>query len=249
MGDDGQDRRGGKRETLALKVEYAGASDLVADYTQNISRGGTFVLTNRALEKGTPISLVLSFPGLIKPLTLQGVVRWVRDEPGAERGVGVEFDLEDADARARLDRLVIQIAGGHPDVVERTLRVLVIEDNPHVSKLIREGLVGGSRRQLGTKVNFQFTSVSNGREALEALHAERFDFLIVDVYLPILDGASVIQEVRANRKLQSLPIVAVSAGGKSAREEALKAGADFFLDKPMRLVDIVSTMRKLTGID
>jgi CheY-like chemotaxis protein len=117
-----------------------------------------------------------------------------------------------------------------------------------VANLIREGLAGGGRRELSGKIQFQFTTVGNGREALEALRRERFDVLIVDIYLPILDGAHVIAEARADASLAGIPIVAVSAGGPSAREAALKAGADFFLEKPMRLADIVATMRRLTGL-
>jgi CheY-like chemotaxis protein len=51
--------------------------------------------------------------------------------------------------------------------------------------------------------------------------------------------------VRTTLGLKTLPIIAVSAGGPGAREAALGAGADIFLDKPMRLRQIVETMRQL----
>jgi CheY-like chemotaxis protein len=85
----------------------------------------------------------------------------------------------------------------------------------------------------------------NGREALDLLRAEPFDALIIDVYLPVIDGAHVIEKVRTVLGMKSLPIIAVSAGGPGAREAALGAGADIFLDKPMRLRQIVDTMRQL----
>lgn len=242
------DRRREPREPLTLKVEYGDAADLVGDYTDNISAGGTFVLTSRDLPIGTPVRLVLSFPGLIRPLFLDGVVRWVKREPEDERGVGIEFDLAAGPDRARLDELVRRIAEGDPEVVARTLRVLLVEDNPHVANLIREGLIGGSRRELSGRVAFQFKTVGNGRDALDLLRREPFDALIVDVYLPVLDGAHVIRAVREDQQLRRIPIVAVSAGGPPARESALQAGADFFLDKPMRLADILATLRRLTGI-
>lgn len=233
-----------------MKVEYADAGQLLSDYTENISRGGTFVLTERDLEVGTPVKLSLAFAGLIRPIILSGTVKWTRSEPPEERGVGVEFEPASADATARLDELVQRIAASDPELVARTLRVLVVEDNPHVAALIRDGLTGGGRRELLGRVAFQFTTVGNGRDALEALRGEgRFDVLIVDIYLPVLDGVHVIQEVRKTPALQRLPIVAVSAGGPSAREAALDAGADFFLEKPMRLADILATMRRLTGLE
>src|SRR5687767_13804087 len=141
------DRRRAPREPLTLKVEYADADELVADYTDNISSGGTFVFTSRLLPEGTEVRLVLSFPGLIKPLPLAGVVKWVREEPPEERGVGVEFDLGDAQAGERLAALVQRIAERDPELVSQIMRVLVVEDNPHVAELISEGLQGGSKRE------------------------------------------------------------------------------------------------------
>jgi uncharacterized protein (TIGR02266 family) len=242
------DRRRAPREPLTLKVEYADAGELVSDYTENISAGGTFVLTSRLLPEGTEVRLVLSFPGLIKPLPISGVVKWTRAEPPEERGVGVEFDLVLPETRERLDEIVRRIAEGDPQLVRPNLRVLVVEDNPHVATLIREGLTAGTRRELADKVSFQCATVANGREALAAIRSEPYDVLIIDIYLPILDGAEVIRQVRADASLRHIPIVAVSGGGATARAAAMGAGADFFLDKPMRLADIVATMRRLTGI-
>jgi uncharacterized protein (TIGR02266 family) len=242
------DRRRSPREPLTLKVEYTDAGELVSDYTENISAGGTFVLTPRLLPEGTLVRLVLSFPGLIKPLPITGVVKWVRLEPPEERGIGVEFERTGGDAVERLGELVNRIAAGDPQLVRPHLRVLVVEDNPHVATLIREGLEAGLRRELADKVSFQCDTAANGRDALETIRAQAYDVLIIDIYLPVLDGAEVIRQVRADPALRHLPIVAVSGGGAAARAAAMVAGADFFLEKPMRLVDIVGTMRRLTGI-
>ena len=63
---------------MTLFVEYEGADDLLGDYTENLSSGGTFVATNRELPIGTQIQLVLSFPGLLEPVSIVGTVRWTR---------------------------------------------------------------------------------------------------------------------------------------------------------------------------
>jgi uncharacterized protein (TIGR02266 family) len=246
-GGTGEDRRTEVREPLVLKVEYADAEDLVADYTENISQGGTFVLTKRAFAVGTPVRLVVSFPGLIKPLPLTGKVKWVREEPPEDRGVGIEFD-ESVETVLRLGQIIQRIGQGDPEYVARVMRVLVVEDNPHVGQLIRDGLTGGSKRELGNKVSFRFHAAANGRDALDILRREEVDLVILDIYLPIMDGVHVIKEVRADARLARLPIIAVSAGGEAARLAALNAGADFFLDKPMRLADVVATMRRLMSI-
>ncbi len=251
-----EDRRREGREQLTLKVEYDDADGLVHDYTANISQGGTFVVTDRLLPIGTAVKLVLSFPGLIKPLPITGTVKWhgpPTATPGAgepdpdERGLGVQFDLEDPLIRDRLASLVSRIASGDPDLVATTMRVLVVEDNPHVANLIRDGLSGNVRRESAGRVQFEFEFARDGREAKEKALSARYDLLIIDIYLPVLDGSQVIKAVRANEGTAQLPIVAMSAGGSPARASAIAAGADFFLDKPMRLVDIVETIRKLTA--
>src|SRR3982751_5870303 len=96
---DGEEKRRDAREPVALFVEYEGADDLVGDYTENLSSGGTFVATNRTLPIGTQIKLVLSFPGLLEPIAIEGTVRWTRGNngdtevlnEGEEAGAGIQF--------------------------------------------------------------------------------------------------------------------------------------------------------------
>ena len=60
-----------------------------------------------------------------------------------------------------------------------------------------------------------------------------------------MDGPTLIQKVREDAALARLPIIAVSAGGPAAHDLAMAAGADFFVGKPMRLREIMETVRKL----
>src|SRR3954467_14127892 len=88
----GEKRRHARAE-VTLVVEYQDADDLVGDYTDNLSSGGTFVATERELALGTRVRLALSFAGLLEPIHVDGEVRWHRraaDEDG-EVGVGIEF--------------------------------------------------------------------------------------------------------------------------------------------------------------
>lgn len=237
----GHDKRRHLRAPITLRVEYDGAEDLLGDYTDNLSHGGTFIATTRALPIGTAVRLVLSFRGLLAPIAIDGVVRWVRgdDDPG----VGIEFAA--GPDRDRLDEIIEKIKSRDPRTVGRVVKVLVVEDNAHVAELIRDGLRGSSRRSFDDTLQFDFRMAANGREALDMLKAEPFDVAIVDVYLPILDGAQLIAAARSELELKSMPIIAVSAGGDSARRQAMQAGADMFLDKPMRLRQVIETMRRL----
>ena len=242
--DDAPEKRKSDREAVTLFVEYEGADDLVGDYTENLSGGGTFVATNRQLPVGTKVQLVLGFPGLLSPLAIEGTVRWTRDGDG-ESGAGIEFDP--GAARDQLAAIVEKIRERDPATVSRTFKVLVVEDNRHVASLIHEGLKGSARRDFGGGVQFVVRNAEDGRQAIEALRREKFDALIVDMYLPVVDGAKVIQAARTELGLDTMPIIAVSAGGDTARKSALTAGANIFLDKPMRLRQVIDTIQRLLG--
>lgn len=243
--DDGDDdKRRSERKPVVLRVDYEGAEDLLADYTDNLSGGGTFVVTSRELPIGTQVRLVLSFPGLLQPIHVEGTVRWARG-PAAnqEPGVGIEFNP--GPGRDHLEDVAARLRRGDSGLTQRVIKVLLVEDNPHVAELIREGLRGSGKRGLGSGLSFEFREAHNGREALDYLKAETFDVMIVDIYLPVIDGAQVIAQVRRELGLATLPVIAVSAGGEPAHSAALAAGADMFLDKPMRLRQVIETMRSL----
>jgi uncharacterized protein (TIGR02266 family) len=248
---DNDDKRHGDRESVTLFVEYEGADDLVGDYTENLSSGGTFVATNRELPVGTQIQLVLSFPGLLEPVAISGTVRWTRGShkpgevipEGEEAGAGIEFNP--GPGRDQLAAMIEKIRRRDPKTVSRIFRVLVVEDNKHVANLIHDGLKGSARREFGNGVSFAVSNAEDGRQAIEILRRDQFDALIVDVYLPIVDGAKVISTARGELALTNLPIIAVSAGGDAARRSALDAGANIFLDKPMRLRQVIETIQKL----
>jgi uncharacterized protein (TIGR02266 family) len=241
------EKRRDTREPVTLFVEYEGADDLVGDFTENLSSGGTFVATNRELPIGTRIHLVLSFPGLLEPISIEGTVRWTRtDGEDGDGGAGIEF--ASGPSRDQLAAVVDRIRSRDPRTVSRAFRVLVVEDNRHVANLLQEGLRGSSRRDFGGAISFVFRYAEDGRAAVEILRRERFDALIIDVYLPILDGPKVIQQARTELGLEALPVIAVSAGGEPARRMALEAGANIFLDKPMRLRQVIDTMQRLLHI-
>ncbi len=251
--DDPSNKRRSDREPVTLYVEYEGADDLVGDFTENLSSGGTFVATNRPLPIGTDVHLVLSFPGLLEPIAIAGTVRWHRaagaTEAGGdvamEPGAGIEF--APGSARDQLATVVDKIRARDPSMVSQTFRVLVVEDNRHVASLIHDGLRGSARRDFGNGVQFVVRNADDGRQAIDMLRREKFDALIVDMYLPVIDGAKVIQAARSELGLDALPIIAVSAGGDTARKSALAAGANIFLDKPMRLRQVIDTIQRLLG--
>lgn len=246
MSDD--EKRRDTREPVTLFVEYEGADDLVGDFTENLSQGGTFVATTRNIPIGTSVHLVLAFPGLLEPISIEGIVRWTRAEATEEGEPGAGIEFEPGPGRDALAAVIERISRRDPKTVSRTFHILVVEDNKHVAELIQEGLRGSTQRNFGGGISFVFKAAEDGRAAIEILRREKFDALIIDVYLPVVDGPQVIATARTELQLAELPIIAVSAGGDAARRSALDAGANIFLDKPMRLRQVIDTMQRLLSI-
>jgi type IV pilus assembly protein PilZ len=80
---------------IELKVEYKRLNTFFADYTKNISRGGTFIATQHPLPIETEFVFVLGVPELGEPLRLNGKVMWVTASDEASKanpaGMGIEF--------------------------------------------------------------------------------------------------------------------------------------------------------------
>lgn len=116
---DRDDRRSAPRAPIELRVEYKRLNSFFADYTRNISRGGTFVSTDRPLEVGTDFVFKLSVPNLAEPLVLKGKVQWIitpeqaSDERGPGMGIGFVFDseLERERVEASVEKLMIESLG------------------------------------------------------------------------------------------------------------------------------------------
>jgi len=233
---------GGERDPVVLYVDYDDADDLIADYAENLSRGATCVASSRALPEGASVQLLLSFPGLVAPILVEGLVRWVR--PGDEPTLGIELDM--SASRDDLAAAIARIRDRDPAVVKRVANVVVVEGNPQVAELIRHSLGDAARGALGPDLAATIRTCDE-HEALALVRDTRVDALIVDVYRPVVDGARLIGAVRKDLRRPELPIIAVSAGGDAARAAALRAGADIFFDKPLRLSEVVQAIRALVN--
>ena len=101
------DRRGTNRSAIELNVEYKRLNTFFADYTKNISRGGTFIKTRRPLPIGTEFLFKLFVPGREQPLTIHGEVQRIIDEaPGEEQGMAIKFVYREGDAQDVIARAV-----------------------------------------------------------------------------------------------------------------------------------------------
>ena len=121
MSTTDEDRRDCPRAPIELKVEYRRLNTFFADYTRNISRGGTFIKTQKPLDVGTEFLFKLLVPTLEQPIVLKGSVQWVippdkatESEPA---GMGIKFIYATQQERSfveqKVERLMIDSLGDH----------------------------------------------------------------------------------------------------------------------------------------
>ena len=110
-----EDRRREARAPIELKVEYKRLNTFFYDYTKNISKGGTFIKTDKPLDIGTIFLFKLMVPSRDAPLALRGEVRWVVKD-GSPRppevaadhdpGMGIRFVYDGDEQRRNLEEVV-----------------------------------------------------------------------------------------------------------------------------------------------
>lgn len=104
------ERRNNARHAIELSVEYKRLNTFFADYTRNISKGGTFIRTERPLDVATEFIFALTIRGLPEPLRLRGRVKWMVTPtdatPQSPAGMGIEFQYANEEERKATEAIV-----------------------------------------------------------------------------------------------------------------------------------------------
>ena len=107
---------------------------------------------------------------------------------------------------------------------------------------MREMVIACLRAQPG----LAFTQAASGLEALERLSLKPFDVVVLDLNMPDIGGYEVIEFIRGQDKLRTLPILVVTTrGDESSRTRALGAGASRFMTKPFQPEALLAEVRAL----
>ncbi|MBF0620727.1 MAG: PAS domain S-box protein [Magnetococcales bacterium] len=123
------------------------------------------------------------------------------------------------------------------------LTILLVEDSPDNQLLIQAYL---------KKTPWQIITAVNGLEAVTKVKDnEKFDLVLMDIQMPIMDGYTATREIRAWEKLQNqspLPILALSAHAlKSEKMKSLEAGCDRHLVKPIKKKDLINAIQQMVS--
>jgi two-component system, chemotaxis family, chemotaxis protein CheY len=119
--------------------------------------------------------------------------------------------------------------------------ILIVEDSPTMRQLISFAL----KRLHGVRI----VEANDGVDGLKKLSAEKFDLILTDINMPVMDGLKLVSLVRNDANYRATPIVVITTeGAQEDRERALALGADDYITKPIQANRILELTRSLLKI-
>ncbi|MCP3144785.1 response regulator [Pyxidicoccus xibeiensis] len=122
------------------------------------------------------------------------------------------------------------------------IRALVVDD----SQAMRRSIMYALQRLDGVVC----TEAQDGAEGLKKLTQGRFDLVLTDINMPLMDGLKLISHIRQATDHRNVPIVVITTEGAAAdRERAMRLGASAYLVKPVQARVVMDTVRDLLKLD
>lgn len=124
--------------------------------------------------------------------------------------------------------------------VSERRRLLIAEDDKDIRLLLE--------LHLG-RAGFEIVVATDGEEALRIVLSDAPDLVVLDVALPLLDGLSVLDQIRASPGTSELPVLLLSASvDESQIRDGLERGANVYVKKPFQLEQLLTAIEQLLGL-
>jgi CheY-like chemotaxis protein len=122
----------------------------------------------------------------------------------------------------------------------RGIKILLVDDNAVNRQVVK---------LFTAKLSPQFVEAANGQEALDRLLDERFDIVLLDVHMPVMDGKEAIRRIRASSESwREIPVIALTADAMSGdRERYLALGMSDYVSKPLDQRELTAKLAAAVG--
>ena len=118
---------------------------------------------------------------------------------------------------------------------------LVVEDSP----MMRQLLVFALSRVKHLRV----TEADDGVDGLRKLAAGKFDIILTDINMPIMDGLKLVKRVRSDATHKDTPIIVITTeGSQEDRQRAMQLGANAYITKPIQAPQVIAKVKELLKI-
>jgi two-component system chemotaxis response regulator CheY len=119
--------------------------------------------------------------------------------------------------------------------------VLVVEDSPMMRHLLVMAL---SRVK-----KLRITEADDGVDGLRKLAGAKFDIILTDINMPIMDGLKLVKRVRTDPSHRDTPIIIITTEGSDEdRQRAMQLGANAFITKPIKAPQVLAKVKELLGL-
>ena len=118
---------------------------------------------------------------------------------------------------------------------------LVVEDSPMMRQLLVLAL---SRLK-----NLAVTEADDGVDGLRKLATGKFDIILTDINMPIMDGLKLVKRVRSDETMKDIPIIIITTeGAEEDRQRALALGANAYITKPIQAPQVIAQVKELLRV-
>jgi two-component system, chemotaxis family, chemotaxis protein CheY len=120
-----------------------------------------------------------------------------------------------------------------------TKTILTVEDSGSVRQLIRMALLDNG---------YDVTEAKNGAEALDKTASTRFDAVVTDLNMPVMNGVEFVRNYRTNPMSQGVPVLILTTeSDETLKAQAKAAGATGWLTKPFNQKQLLDALKKVVG--
>jgi two-component system, chemotaxis family, chemotaxis protein CheY len=107
-------------------------------------------------------------------------------------------------------------------------RILLVDDSATIRQLLKFGLSRVS--------NATCDEAADGQQALKMVDKQRYDLILADINMPVMDGLKMLEELRSRPEHRGIPVVIITTEGAAAdQQKAMEKGANAYLTKPVQI--------------